>query len=68
MDHVESCIMYVSSYISKPEKALGDVLKSVSKTCKPQGPKKMIQLASKNFCHTEKSVLRRLFTVCYHYH
>ena len=64
VDHVESCIMYVSSYISKPEKALGDVLKSVSKTCEPQGPKKMMQLVSKKFLsHREVSAQEAVYRV-----
>ena len=64
VDHVESCIMYVSSYVSKPEKTLGDVLKSVSKTCEPQGPKKMMQLVSKKFLsHREVSAQEAVYRV-----
>ena len=64
VDHVESCIMYVSSYISKPEKTLGDVLKSVSKSCEPQGPKKMMQMVSKKFLsHREVSAQEAVYRV-----
>ena len=64
VDHVESCIMYVSSYISKPEKTLGDVLKSVSKTCEPQGPKQMMKMVSKKFLsHREVSAQEAVYRV-----
>ena len=64
VDHVEPCIMYVSSYISKPEKTLGDVLKSVSKTCEPQGPKQMMKMVSKKFLsHREVSAQEAVYRV-----
>ena len=65
VDHVESCIKYVSSYISKPEKkTLGDILKSVSKTCEQQGPKQMMKMVSKTFLsHREVSAQEAVYRV-----
>ncbi|VDI58301.1 Hypothetical predicted protein [Mytilus galloprovincialis] len=54
--NVYACIIYVASYISKPEKTVGDVLKSVCKNSAPQGPKKMMETVSKKFLsHREVS-------------
>ncbi|MEW8547603.1 MAG: AAA family ATPase [Candidatus Thiodiazotropha sp.] len=62
VDHVQACVMYVSSYISKPEKTLGDVLKSVSKTCEPQGPKRMMETVAKKFLsHREVSAQEAVY-------
>ena len=47
--NVYSCIMYVVSYMSKPEKTLGEVLLSVSKTCEPRGPKDKMHNIAKTF-------------------
>jgi len=37
--NVYSCVMYLASYILKPEKTLGDVLKAVSASSKHLGAK-----------------------------
>lgn len=48
--------------MSKPEKTLGDLLKSVSKSCEPQGPKVKMQTVSKKFlCHREVSAQEAVY-------
>ncbi|XP_071480520.1 uncharacterized protein [Diadema antillarum] len=54
--NVYSCVMYLASYISKPEKTLGDVLKAVSKSSKHLGTKQtMKNVAHKFLTHREVS-------------
>lgn len=53
--NVYACIMYVASYVSKPEKTLGDVFKSVSKNSAPAGPKMMETVSKKFLSHLEDS-------------
>ena len=60
--NVYACIMYVASYISKPEKTLGDVLKSISRNSTPLGPKKMMETVSKKFLsHREVSAQEAVY-------
>jgi len=54
--------MYVASYLSQPEKTLGDLLKSVSKTCEPLGAKtKMQKVAKKIISHKEMSAQEAVY-------
>lgn len=60
--NVYSCIMYVASYISKPKKTLGDVLKSVCRNSVPLGPKKMMDTVSRKFLsHREVSAQEAVY-------
>lgn len=60
--NVYACIMYVASYVSKPEKTLDDVLKSVSRNSAPAGPKKMMETVSKKFLsHPEVSIQEAVY-------
>ena len=47
--NVYSCIMYVASYMSKPEKTLGDVLKGVSASTQHLGAKSSMKNIAKKF-------------------
>ena len=51
-----SCVMYISSYIRKAEKVLGDLLKTVSKECSEMEMQKQLRtVASKFLNHREVS-------------
>ena len=53
--NVYSCVMYLASYISKPEKTLGDVLKAVNTSSQHLGTKQtMKNVAHKFLTHREK--------------
>ena len=45
---VLECVFYVASYMSKPEKTLGDLLKGVSKSGQHLGPKASMKVVAKN--------------------
>ena len=47
--NVYSCIMHVASYMSKPEKTLGDVLKGVSASTQHLGAKSSMKNIAKKF-------------------
>ena len=47
--NVYSCVMYVASYMSKPEKTLGDVLKGVSASTQHLGAKSSMKNIAKKF-------------------
>lgn len=47
--NVYSCVMYLASYISKPEKTLGDVLKAVSTSSHHLGPKTSMRNVAHKF-------------------
>jgi hypothetical protein len=54
--NVYPCIMYVASYISKLEKTLGDVLKSVCRHSAPLVTKQMMDTVPRQcLCHREVS-------------
>lgn len=51
-----ACVMYVASYVSKPEKTLGDILKAVSASGEHLGPKTSMKKVAKKFLtHREVS-------------
>lgn len=59
-----SCVMYISSYISKAEKVLGDLLKTVSKECSGMEMQKQLRtVASKFLTHREVSAQEATYRV-----
>ena len=52
--NVYACVMYVASYISKAEKTLGDILKDVSSTSAPLGPKLQMRSVGNRFLQHRK--------------
>ena len=44
-----TCVFYVASYVSKPEKTLGDLLKAESKPGKHLGAKASMRSVAKKF-------------------
>ncbi|WAR02670.1 PIF1-like protein, partial [Mya arenaria] len=57
-----ACVMYVASYVSKPEKTLGDVLKAVSKSSVNLGVKTSMKTVAKKFLtHREISAQEATF-------
>ena len=60
--NVYSCVMYLASYVSKPEKTLGDVLKAVSKSSHHLGTKQaMKNVAHKFLTHREISAQEAVY-------
>lgn len=60
--NVYACILYVASYISKPEKSLGDVLKAVSSSSEHLGAKASMKSVSKKFLtHREVSAQEAIY-------
>lgn len=60
--NVYSCVMYLASYISKPEKTLGDVLKAVSTSSQHLGTKQtMKNVAHKFLTHREVSAQEAVY-------
>lgn len=60
-----ACVMYVASYVSKPEKTLGDILKAVSASGEHLGPKTSMR-CKKILTHREVSaqeVIYRLMSL-----
>ena len=65
---VYACVVYVASYISKAEKILGDILKDVSSTSAPLGPKlQMRSIANIFLQHREVSAQEFAFRCVCHY-
>ena len=61
---VYACVMYLASYISKPERTLGDVLKSVSSSSQHLGPKSSMRATSKKFLsHREISAQEAVYRI-----
>ena len=59
-----ACVLYVASYISKPEKTLGDVLKAVSDSAQHLGPKTAMKSVAKKFLsHREVSAQEAVYRV-----
>ena len=59
---VYACVMYVASYVSKPEKTLGDVLKSVSSSSQHLGAKASMKRTAKKFLtHREVSAQEAVY-------
>ncbi|WAR12577.1 hypothetical protein MAR_026757 [Mya arenaria] len=58
--NVYSCVMYLASYVSKPEKTLGDVLRSVSESSKHLG----IHVANKFLTHREQQTCQKTVLDC----
>ena len=57
-----ACVMYVASYVSKPEKTLGDVLKAVSSSAQHLGPKSAMKNVAKKFLtHREVSAQEAIY-------
>ena len=57
-----ACVMYVASYVSKPEKTLGDVLNAVSSSAQHLGPKTaMKNVAQKFLTHREVSAQEAIY-------
>ena len=60
--NVYSCVMYLASYVSKPEKTLGDVLKAVSSSSQHLGAKQsMRSVAQKFLTHREVSAQEAVY-------
>ena len=60
--NVYSCIMYVASYVSKPEKTLGDFLKNVSASSQHLGAKASMKAIAKKFLsHREVSAQEAVY-------
>ena len=60
--NVYACVMYVASYISKPEKTLGDVLKGVGASTQHLGAKaSMKSIAKKFLTHREVSAQEAVY-------
>ena len=59
---VLECVFYVASYISKPEKTLGDLLKGVCKAGQHLGPKSSMKAVAKKFLtHREVSAQEAVY-------
>ncbi|XP_062572139.1 uncharacterized protein LOC134234095 [Saccostrea cucullata] len=59
-----ACIMYIASYISKAERTLGDLLKSISKECSNMDITRQLRtVASKFLTHREVSAQEATFRV-----
>ena len=59
---VLECVFYVASYMSKPEKTLGDLLKGVSKSGQHLGPKASMKAVAKKFLtHCEVSAQEAVY-------
>jgi hypothetical protein len=57
-----ACVMYVASYVSKPEKTLGDVLKAVSQSSVHLGVKTSMKTVAKKFLtHREISAQEAVY-------
>ena len=57
-----ACVMYVASYVSRPEKTLGDVLKSVSQSSIHLGVKQSMNAVAKKFLtHREISAQEAVY-------
>ena len=62
--NVYACVMYVASYVSKPEKTLGDVLKGVSSSSQHLGPKTSMKATAKKFLsHREISAQEAVYRI-----
>lgn len=60
--NILSCVMYLASYVSKPEKTLGVVLKTVSKSSQHLGAKQsMRSVAQKFLTHREVSAQETVY-------
>ena len=60
--NVYSCVMYLASYVCKPEKTLGDVLKAVSASSQHLGPRcAMKNVAYKFLTHREVSAQEAVY-------
>ncbi|XP_060596137.1 uncharacterized protein LOC132750210 [Ruditapes philippinarum] len=60
--NVYSCVMYLASYVSKPEKTLGDVLRAVSESSQHLGIKQsMRNVANKFLTHREVSAQEAVY-------
>lgn len=66
--NVYSCVMYLASYVSKPEKTLGDVLKAVSKSSQHLGAKQSMRSVAQSSLPTVRLVPRRPFIAFYRFH
>ena len=59
-----ACVMYVASYVSKPEKTLGDILKAVSASGQHLGPStSMKNIAKKFLTHREVSAQEAIYRI-----
>lgn len=57
-----ACVMHVASYVSKPEKTLGDILKAVSASGEHLGPKTSMKSVAKKFLtHREVSAQEAIY-------
>ncbi|XP_062600070.1 uncharacterized protein LOC134261665 [Saccostrea cucullata] len=57
-----ACVLYVASYVSKPEKTLGDILKAVSASGEHLGPKTSMKSVAKKFLtHREVSAQEAIY-------
>ena len=64
VSNVYSCIMYVASYMSKPEKTMGDLLKGVSKSGQQMSRKECMQNVARKFLsHREVSAQEAAYRV-----
>lgn len=62
MTNAYACVMYVASYVSKPEKTLGDILKAVSASGEHLGPKTSMKSVAKKFLtHREVSAQEAIY-------